>query len=387
MAFGQRKALFIMKKQIFYFSVLFTFFSFMASTSEASSALKLVFGGDTYFGESYGVHEIGSTSGDEPGIYDSSIKELSALPLSANWCMVNMEAPLSFPIPNEAVDKNLLHWANPDKTASTLKRHGIKAVSLANNHTMDYGPKGLLNTLATLKKWEIEKIGAGVNEKDANKPIIKTFTIDDQKVTLIVLSGYHYRKAYDTKYHFYAKGERPGVALLDVKKTAKKIKDLRKDFPEALIVISPHWGKNYEGIKRDQIKVAHKFIESGADIIFGHGPHMLQPIERYKGKWIIYSLGNFVFNTPGRYQTEKEAYPYSFIAVLELENKGKSITSLIRLYPTFSDNKTTNFKSRFVTEEEFMDVLSNLEYYSKSGGIPNLVRTSNDSFGHFLILP
>jgi len=376
-----------MKKCLSYIFAIFVLaFGGLLEEAQASSTLKLLFGGDTYFGESYEVFEAGTSSQDEPGIYRGSTEGLSALTLGAHWSMVNLEAPLTLPIPNEAVDKPILHWANPDKSASTLKSCGIKAVSLANNHTMDYGPKGLSNTLKTLDKWQIERIGAGLDEEQAMAPLIKTFELAGQELTLVVLTGYHYRKSYDEKHRFYAEDKRAGVALLDVERTAKRIEKLRKKFPNGMIVVFPHWGKNYEGVKKSQIKGAHKFIESGADLVLGHGPHMLQAIERYKGKWIVYSLGNFVFNTPGLYQSRKNAYPYSFVALIEIESKGKTKTGQIKLYPILSDNKKTNFHPRLVTKEEFTEVLQILEYHGKSG-IPNLVRTGKDSLGHFLTLP
>jgi len=372
-----------------YLSCIFAFllaFGGFVSEAQASDTLKLLFGGDTYFGESYGVFETGASPQGEPGIYEKSTEGLSALARDAHWSIVNLEAPLTLPLPGEGVKKLILHWSNPDKSSSTLKSCGIKAVSLANNHTMDYGSQGLSNTLKTLEKWQIEYVGAGLNEEQAMKPLIKTFELKGQKVTLIVLTGYHYRKSYDEKYGFYAEGTKAGVAILDIERTSQRITRLRERFPNGIIVVFPHWGKNYEEVKKSQIKGAHKFIESGADIVLGHGPHMLQPIERYKGKWIVYSLGNFVFNTPGRYQSKEDAYPYSFVAIIELEPKGKANPGQLKLYPILSDNKKTDFRPRPVTEEEFVEVLQILEYHSKSG-ISNLVRTGKGPLGRFLSLP
>ena len=77
----------------------------------------------------------------------------------------------------------------------------------------------------------------------------------------------------------------------------------------------------------------------------------MQEIEQYKSKWIIYSIGNFVFNSPGRYESNK-VEPFSVIVRMELEGKD----GVLFLYPIFTDNIITNYKSRFVTEEEFAEI-------------------------------
>ena len=104
-------------------------------------------------------------------------------------------------------------------------------------------------------------------------------------------------------------------------------------------------------------------IDAGADMVIGHGTHMFQEIELYKDKWIVYSLGNFAFNAPGRYE-KKEANPYSFLAMLEIAENKSNLSMSLRLYPIFSDNLKTNYQPRFIVDSEKQEVYDFLKDHS-----------------------
>ena len=153
-------------------------------------------------------------------------------------------------------------------------------------------------------KW----FGAGLTEKEAAHPFIKSFSFGGKKLRLAVISAFEYRKRYAFKYNFYAKGDKGGVYRLSAKKIRKQIKKLKAMDPEIFVVIFPHWGENYRWKTDRQTTNAHQFINDGADLVIGHGGHSIQEIEKYKDNWIIYGLGNFVFLSPGRY-TKENAMP------------------------------------------------------------------------------
>ena len=88
--------------------------------------------------------------------------------------------------------------------------------------------------------------------------------------------------------------------------------------PDIFIVIYPHWGGNYKPVSDVQKAFAHNWIDAGADIVIGHGAHTIQEIEQYKGKWIFYNIGNFIFNALGRYSSTG-AKPYSLMVKLIIE--------------------------------------------------------------------
>ena len=98
--------------------------------------------------------------------------------------------------------------------------------------------------------------------------------------------------------------------------------------------------------------MAEKLVDAGADIIIGHGGHLIQEIEKYNDKWIIYSLGNFVFNSPGRYEKEN-AWPYSVISILRFSFKNNKLNARVRLYPIVTDNLVTNYQTHPVDEKDF----------------------------------
>ena len=90
-------------------------------------------------------------------------------------------------------------------------------------------------------------------------------------------------------------------------------------------------------------------------MVIGHGSHMFQEIEKFKGKWIIYSLGNLVFNAPGRYQ-KKNIHPYSMVAMFDINEQGNNSVINLKLYPILSDNHETNYQPRFVNSKEIKTV-------------------------------
>ncbi len=112
---------------------------------------------------------------------------------------------------------------------------------------------------------------------------------------------------------------------------------------------------------------------------------MLQEVEQYRGRWIIYNLGNFVFNSPGRYQ-KKNMDPFSLFARLDVAEKKEAMIFSLLLYPIFSDNLITNFQPHFVTDEQFHRVQELLLHRSSNEGhLRNKMGTGEDKFGRYLV--
>ena len=131
---------------------------------------------------------------------------------------------------------------------------------------------------------------------------------------------------------------------------------------------------------------ARAIIDRGVDLVIGHGAHLIQEVERYEGRLIAYSLGNFVFGSPGRYK-KKNAHPYGAMAVLLLSPDANGVAKKFRLYPIFTDNRVTNYRSRFVTEAEFEEVQTLLRIRSGlADRFDELVRSGADEYGFFLEL-
>jgi poly-gamma-glutamate capsule biosynthesis protein CapA/YwtB (metallophosphatase superfamily) len=275
-----------------------------------------------------------------------------------------------------------VHWANPGKSAAALKASGVTAVGLANNHTMDLGARGLEETRANLEKAGISAGGAGQDIQAAERPLLWKVPLGKTTVAVAVFFGFEYRANYDEKFDFYAGTKTPGVNVLDPEKLKTRIRSLRAEIPGVFVIVFPHWGKNYAWRTAQQAVLAHELADAGADLVIGHGAHQIQEIERYRDKWILYGLGNFVFHSPGRYASKK-APPYGLVARLELEEtKGKPGKTL-RLYPIQCNNLLTGFRTRPVTGNEFSETQALLLQHT-DGKSASGIRAKKDALGFHL---
>lgn len=159
-------------------------------------------------------------------------------------------------------------------------------MSLANNHIMDYGENGLNDTINCLDKLLIGHTGAGSNISEASE--LEIINVNNLSIGFLAYTSISPEFAYATK-------NRPGVAGLGEKNIFDNIKDSRSKV-DFLVVIT-HWGIEYSLEQNEyQTKTGHKLIDAGADLVIGSHPHVMEPYEIYKGKYIFYSLGNFVFD-------------------------------------------------------------------------------------------
>ena len=185
-----------------------------------------------------------------------------------------------------------------------IKKLHLDVVSLGNNHTMDYGPKGLKEEAGLLSRSKIAICGAGINSKLASSPaIIRTKT----GVRVAFFSTLSFLNPAAMAKCTPAKSHSAGVSALTLLGLSKKealkmltsiVKAARKR--SDVVVICPHWGTERQPIPRDyQVNLGRLWIDAGADAVIGNHPHVLQPGEVYRGKPIIYSLGNLVGPTQG----------------------------------------------------------------------------------------
>jgi poly-gamma-glutamate synthesis protein (capsule biosynthesis protein) len=162
---------------------------------------------------------------------------------------------------------------------------GFDILSVANNHIFDYSREAMEDSFERLKKSGIDYVGGGFSEKEARSGITKE--IKETKICFL---------AYTNKgSKYWQAGENSsGILWLDerIKDDIRKAKE-KND----LVIVSLHWGEEYQGQPSEEQKYFGRMaIDSGADLIIGHHPHVIQPIEKYKNGWIAYSLGNFIFD-------------------------------------------------------------------------------------------
>jgi len=247
----------------------------ISSTMAQSQSIKMVFVGDIMLDDLPGKY---IKAGKDP------FKSFAPLLKQADITIGNLECVVG--TTGEPEDKPFVLRANP-RVLPVLQKY-FSAVSLANNHTGDYGPKALSKMLELLDEASLKHFGAGKEIRSAHEPII--FEVKGKRIAVLGFDIFLPRS-------FEALDDRPGTAWGEPDYIVADIKRA-KDFYRADVVITyPHWG--WEGEKtasQNQVQLAHLMIDSGADAVVGGHPHVTQNIENYKGKPIFYSLGNFIFD-------------------------------------------------------------------------------------------
>jgi poly-gamma-glutamate synthesis protein (capsule biosynthesis protein) len=223
---------------------------------------------------------------------------------SADLAVGNLECAVAQS--GKAVDKQFTFRAHP-RVLSVVARH-FGAVSLANNHSMDFGSAGLLETIERLRTARIPFFGAGKNLAEAHQALIV-----ERKGVHVALLGYD---EFQPRW-FEAGPTTPGVAWSEDEQILRDMRAARAAGADVVIPVL-HWGWEHERQPCPrQRELAHALIDAGADAVVGGHPHVTQGSETYKGKPIIYSLGNFVFNG-----FESEAARTGWLLRLALDKHG-----------------------------------------------------------------
>jgi poly-gamma-glutamate synthesis protein (capsule biosynthesis protein) len=230
----------------------------------------------------------------------------------ADVTMVNLECPVTtrgtkIPKPyNFRMKPEFLH---------AITESGIDIVNIANNHIYDYDSTGLYDTIHYLDSAGIHHTGAGRNKSEAHEPVL--LEVRGRRVAFL---GY------------YGGGEAPaatasgsGVARRALPAILEDIAAARKKRDADIVVINLHWGVEKAALPDpEQVEFARNIVSGGADLVIGHHPHVLQPVERFKTGIIAYSLGNLLFggNSRSSYDTamlevriDGETMEYSVIPV------------------------------------------------------------------------
>ena len=206
----------------------------------------------------------------------------------ADICLADNEFPYTTRgTPNYG--KDYIYRANPENI-SLMQELGVDVLALANNHMYDYGAEGLLDTLDTIDSTNIKRVGAGRNIDEASAPLM--MELNGLKVAFI--SGTRVEWEEFTK---GATETEPGVfRTVEPELLYQRVREAKKEAD--LVIVYIHWGvENTETLEDYQETVGKKLIDVGADAVIGNHTHCLQGIEFYKEKPIVYSLGNFWFNS------------------------------------------------------------------------------------------
>jgi poly-gamma-glutamate capsule biosynthesis protein CapA/YwtB (metallophosphatase superfamily) len=230
--------------------------------------------------------------------------------------------------------------------AQALKKADIRVVTLANNHSMDFGPLALRDTLTVLNENDILYTGAGMDLEDARSPAF--LKIKGNKIAFLSYS-------LTFPLEFFASEGRPGTApgYADFVKS-----DIEKARTSAdLVVVSFHWGAELMTAAKDyQVELGHKAIDWGADLVLGTHPHVLQELELYRGHLIAYSLGNFVFGSESNRTNDG--------IILLLTFQGKSL-SRVEAVPLDVNNYRVKYRPRVLRGKPARDVLESINTASE----------------------
>lgn len=196
----------------------------------------------------------------------------------------NLETPI---VEGRAISYGEMTFRADTEAAGALARAGFTIVSLANNHTTNFGPDGLRATFRHLSDAGIAYAGAGNNRAEAYAPAY----VERNGTTFAFLA---YTYAPDT-YGWGSDPDMPGLAGLDIGRMTTAVREAKEHAD--IVVVSMHAGDEYATDPNEtQRTFARAAIDAGALLVVGHHPHVLQPFERYNGGLILYSLGNFVFD-------------------------------------------------------------------------------------------
>jgi poly-gamma-glutamate synthesis protein (capsule biosynthesis protein) len=227
------------------------------ATLSAQKVITVIATGDVMVGRT--VNDLTIESGDFTWAWEKTADYLK----SADLTFINLETPL---LPSCPTITDRMVFCADKRHIEGLTAAGVDVVNLANNHTANYGAKGIESTKKILDQAGILNVGTG---------------------------GIVYRAVRDKKLAFL--GYDDTVGPVDTNKVRKEIKDASQSAD--LVIVAFHWGTEYTSQPTSgQINLAHLAIDAGADLVIGNHPHWIQPVEIYKGKLIAYAHGNFIFD-------------------------------------------------------------------------------------------
>lgn len=246
---------------------------------EISEPVSVLFVGDMMFGR-----DVESVSKRRTGYTYPFARTLDILQ-SADITMGNLESPLT---PGDSVVTESMVFRADTEWAQALADAGFDVVGLANNHLPNQGSDGIWDTLEALDAAGIAHTGAGMDRIEAESPAIR-------RVRDLTVAFLAYNDTDVVPDSYFSGDEHAGTALMDIEMMQTAVGAVR-DLAD-VVIVTMHAGNEYVPLPSvRQTDFAHAAIDAGADLVIGHHPHVVQTAEVYRGKYIFYSLGNYIFD-------------------------------------------------------------------------------------------
>ena len=262
----------------------------------AAKEVSLVFAGDTVLDDTAG--KIIEQGGDP-------FSDFADYFAGADIRITNLECVVS--TRGQANDKMYTFQAHP-RVIPVLQKH-FDAVTLANNHSGDFGPDAFAQMLSLLKEAGLAQVGGGMNLKQAHTPLV--FTRNGWRIAVLSYNEFHPRS-------FEAGFDIPGVAWSEDQQVVEDIQTARRIHHADLVIPVMHWGwENERTANPRQRQLAKLMIDAGADAVIGGHPHVTQDVSVYKGKPIVYSVGNFVMK-----ETDNTFQRQAWVLKMHLDKRG-----------------------------------------------------------------
>ena len=268
----------------------------LSFSAYADKEVSLVFAGDTVLDDTAG--KIIEQGGDP-------FSDFADFFAGADIRLTNLECVVA--TRGQANEKMYTFKAHP-RVIAVLHKH-FDAVTLANNHSGDFGPEAFAEMLGFLKEAGLAQVGGGMNLKQAHTPLV--FTRKGLRIAVLSYNEFHPRS-------FEAGFDIPGIAWSEDQQVMEDIQAARRIHRADLVIPIMHWGwENERTANPRQRQLAKLMIDTGADAVIGGHPHVTQDVSVYKGKPIVYSVGNFVMK-----ETDNAFQRQSWVLKLYLDKSG-----------------------------------------------------------------
>lgn len=308
----------------------------IASGADSTETVSIVAAGDVMLGS--WVQNVIFENG-----WDYPFRNIDSILTQADIVFANLEAPFGTK-DSAAFEKTYTFQVAPD-LVKVLTAGKINVVSVANNHILDFGVEDLFETMTLLNQNNIQYSGAGKHLQEARQSARM-----EAKGKKIAVACY----SLTFPEEFWATDTTAGTCFpFDT----FFYDDLRKFKAENdLVIVSFHWGGELlQYPKPYQLELAHNAIKVGADLVIGHHPHVVQGIELYRGKMIVYSLGNYIFGSYSESVKESMLLKFYF---------GTNGLSACKIYPLNVYNKEVEFQPQLLTDQNKQTFLEGLNQIS-----------------------